>query len=221
MYDIGQYTNALVAALVQRFGERLAYVGLQGSYLRGEATKDSDIDIMVVIDALEVADLDAYRDTVRSVSGGPEPCGFIGGRAELANWNPLEVCHLLHSTKDYYGTLAELVPGYTREDVRNFAKLSVNNLYHEICHRYIYSAPEKNAAKLTGVYKQAFFILQNVHYLRTGVFAQTKQMLLPQLSGRDRQVLSTAVALQNGAQYEYRPLFEQLYAWCQETMVGL
>ncbi|MBQ9141799.1 MAG: nucleotidyltransferase domain-containing protein [Lachnospiraceae bacterium] len=29
------------------FGDRLLYVGLQGSYLRGEATESSDIDIMV------------------------------------------------------------------------------------------------------------------------------------------------------------------------------
>lgn len=33
------------------------YIGLQGSYLRNEETKNSDIDIMAVIDNLSVEDL--------------------------------------------------------------------------------------------------------------------------------------------------------------------
>ena len=45
--DINDYTNRLTDALKSKFGDRLLYVGLQGSYLRGEATPESDIDIIV------------------------------------------------------------------------------------------------------------------------------------------------------------------------------
>ena len=61
MVNIESYISRLRELLQARFGGRLLYVGLQGSYLRGEATDDSDIDIMVILDKLNVADLDAYR----------------------------------------------------------------------------------------------------------------------------------------------------------------
>ena len=46
------------------FGGRLLYVGLQGSYLRGDATENSDIDIMVIIENLSVQDLDSYKKII-------------------------------------------------------------------------------------------------------------------------------------------------------------
>ena len=48
LVDIADYTKRLTEELKMKFGKRLLYVGLQGSYLRGEATPESDIDIMLV-----------------------------------------------------------------------------------------------------------------------------------------------------------------------------
>ena len=135
MIDIESYIRQLIPLLKDCSGARLTYVGLQGSYLRGEATDTSDIDIMVVIDGLSVNDLDRYRAMIQSLKHFDKSCGFICGKEDIANWNPLEICHLLNCTKDYFGVLSELVPTYTKEDIWNFVKLSVNNLYHEICHR--------------------------------------------------------------------------------------
>ena len=56
--------------------------------------------------------------------------------------------------------------------------LSVNNLYHEICHRYIHADREKSVAKLPGTYKGVFFVLQNLYYLTHGKFVVTKEELL-------------------------------------------
>ncbi len=42
MLGIEDYIGSLTQKLKDSFGERLIYVGLQGSYLRGEATSDSD-----------------------------------------------------------------------------------------------------------------------------------------------------------------------------------
>ena len=107
----------LIDLLHGQYGSRLLYVGLQGSYLRGEATDSSDVDIMVVIDELCVSDLDRYRSIIQSLGEPDKSCGFICSRTDLANWNPLEICHLLNSTKDYYGTLPHLVPVYTECDM--------------------------------------------------------------------------------------------------------
>lgn len=133
MIDIESYISKLICRLRQQYGARLLYVGLQGSYLRGEATVKSDIDIMVVIDSLNVSDLDAYRNIISGLEHADKSCGFICSKTDLLNWNPLEICHLINSTKDYYGALNTLIPAYTEADIRNFIKLSINNLYHEIC----------------------------------------------------------------------------------------
>ncbi len=49
MFKTDVYIQTLIELLKVSYKERLLYVGLQGSYLRGEATDHSDIDIMVVI----------------------------------------------------------------------------------------------------------------------------------------------------------------------------
>lgn len=219
MLDAEKYVKDLTRLLLENFKSRLVYVGLQGSYLRNEATENSDIDVMVVIDGLTVADLDRYRELIAYVGAPEKSCGFICSEADLAAWNPLEVCNLLHSTKDYYGVLEKLVPACTKEDVRNFAKLSLNNLYHEICHGYIHSSNDRNIIKLTGSYKSVFFILQTVEYLRTGNFINTKKELLESLSGRDKMVLQMAMQMPEGV--SFTDAFTQLFIWCQETLSSL
>ncbi len=221
MFNPEQYISALTALLEERFGERLVYVGLQGSYLRGEAAEDSDIDIMVVIRELTTADLKAYREAIASLADCEKSCGFICGLEELGGWNPLEICHLIHTTKDYVGVLRELVPAYTERDVRSFVKLSLGNLYHELGHRFVHSPEESVRAALPYAYKSVFFILQNLHYLESGSFVQTKKELLEVLDGRDRLVLDRAAALGRGEPFECAPAFELLFSWCGETLARM
>lgn len=218
MIDIDSYMARLLSALRDAFGERLVYVGLQGSYMRGEATEQSDIDPMVVIDGLTCADLDRYRAIVESLEYADRACGFLCGRKELKCWNPLESGHVLHTTRDLYGELAPLLPAYTQEDVRNFIKLSLGNLYHEICHRYVHRSAERNAQALPGSYKAVFFILQNLYWLRTGVFYNTKSELLRHLEPPDRPVLETAIRLSSGAPYDFQAAFDLLFSWCRQTL---
>ncbi len=218
MIDHEKYIKQLTEMLQEHIGERLVYVGLQGSYLRGEANENSDIDIMVVVDGLKVADLDLYRETIGHLEQVEKSCGFIAGKEELAHWNPLEICHLLHTTKDYYGTLADLVPDYTEQDIWHFVNMSVNNLFHEICHRYIHRSRERNAEALPGSYKAVFFILQNLHFLELGEFMQTKQELLEVLTGKNQQVLAKALELSKGEPYDFEEASELLFSWCQEVI---
>ena len=221
MVDIQSYISTLTDLLRQSFGPRLLYIGLQGSYLRDEATEQSDIDIMVIIDSLEVADLDAYRSAIASLDHFDKSCGFICSKADMARWNPQEICHLLHSTKDYYGTLREFIPAYTEQDIRNFVKLSVSNLYHEICHRYIHAGIGASKGHLPRTYKSVFFILQNLHYLAQGRFIGTKSELLQVLCGKNRAVLERSMALSGGSEFDFEDNFELLFTWCQETLESL
>ena len=218
MIDVQIYMSELTAYLEATFGERLLYVGLQGSYLRGEATEESDIDAMVVLDDMTVRDLDTYRSIIMSLGDYEKSCGFICGRAELAGWNPLEICHVLHTTKDCYGTLSALVPSYDEADIQNYIKISAGNLYHEICHRYIHADAEANRKNLPFTYKGVFFILQNMYYLKTGVFAMTKKELLTMLSDEDRAVMETAMLIADGRNYDFDKALETLFCWCGNVL---
>ena len=89
MVNIEHYISTLLDPLRQQFGSRLLYLGLQGSYLRNEATENSDIDIMVILDGLDPSDLAAYRSVIASVDHFDKSCGFICSKEDLAKWNPL------------------------------------------------------------------------------------------------------------------------------------
>ena len=219
MFHPDEYLSALTRLLRAAFGSRLIYVGLQGSYLRGEATESSDIDVMVVIDSMSAADLTAYRQAIASLPDPDRSCGFICGREDLLHWNPLEICHLLHTTQDHFGTLAELVPPYTLRDVRTCVQLSAGNLYHELCHRFVHASASDNIAAFPAACKQVFFILQDLHYLDSGVFPGTKAALLSMLSGRDRAVLEMALACSRGAPFDFESAFPLLLSWCREVLI--
>ncbi|MDE6063487.1 MAG: nucleotidyltransferase domain-containing protein [Lachnospiraceae bacterium] len=221
MFRIDEYIDELIDLLKNAFGERLVYIGLQGSYLRNEETKNSDIDIMAVIDNISVEDLQTYQKALVSVGNFDKSCGFICGKADLEHWNPLEICHLLNTTKDYYGELKDLVPPYTMEDERNYVKLSLNNLYHEICHRYVHAGREYNISKLPITCKSVFFIMQHLYYLSSGNFIPTKRELLACVQDEDKTVLELSISLQNDMDYDFDEAFLILFNWCQNALARI
>lgn len=218
MFDVPSYMDELLSSMKKLYSDRLLYVGLQGSYLRGEATENSDLDIVVILDSLTADDLRAYRNLVNCLPSPDKACGFICGKQEMKDWNPLEICSMVHGTKDYYGKLVDFVPCYSKEDIVNFIKLSVGNLYHEICHRYIHADIQKNRRNLPGTYKGVFFILQNLYFLKDGVFYPDKQALLSNLSSEDRAVLEMGMKLGRAEDYDFPEAFELLLSWCKNCL---
>ena len=83
MIPAKDYMKTLTTRLQARFGSRLLYVGLQGSYARGEATEASDIDPMVILADLSVRDLAAYRAILEEVGYFSLSCGFLCGREDI------------------------------------------------------------------------------------------------------------------------------------------
>ena len=55
MFDINTWLNIVIKKLQNEFEQRLLFVGLQGSYNRGEATQNSDIDLVVILENLSFA----------------------------------------------------------------------------------------------------------------------------------------------------------------------
>ena len=67
MFDLDKYLADLILNCRSAFGERLLYMGLQGSRLRGEAHENSDIDVMVILDRFSVRDMDTYRGILKEI----------------------------------------------------------------------------------------------------------------------------------------------------------
>ncbi len=218
MFDLNTYLDNLIAACKDVFDTRLLYVGLQGSYLRGEATETSDIDIMLILDGLTAEDMDAYREILHGLGHFELSCGFICGRDEMARWNPLEVCQLLHMTRDLYGRLTDYLPEATRSDEIDYVKLSLDNLYHALCHRYIHADREKNVRALRSMGKDLYFLIQNLHFLETGAFILKKRELKEQVSDADRAILNLS-ELPDG--YDFDAAFRQVLAWCQQAFLRI
>ncbi len=216
MFDLDDYMHDLILNCRSAFGDRLLYIGLQGSYLRGEAHENSDIDVMVILDRLSVADMETYRGILKKTGFYEKSCGFICGKEEIKRWNPLEVCQLHHATKDLLGVLTDFLPPATREDEINYVKLSLGNLYHELCHRYIHADRDRNVLGFRGTCKSVFFLIQNLHFLESGCFILSKQELKEAVSKEDRKVLELAELPDD---YDFDQAFSDLFAWCQSAFI--
>jgi len=72
--------SLLKKKLTETFGDRVWFVGLQGSYARGEATETSDIDIVVILDELSASDIQIYNAMLEMLSHRELICGFLAGK---------------------------------------------------------------------------------------------------------------------------------------------
>ena len=217
-FNIDKYLEKLILRCGEVFGGRLVYVGLQGSWLRGEATENSDIDVMIVLAGFSVEDMKTYRAILKEIGWYEKSCGFICGKEELTNWNPLESLQLKYTTKDLYGTLSELLPPATRQDEINYVKISLGNFYHEICHRFIHGGEEKSRGKLRANCKQLYFVIQNLHYLESGDFILKKSDLKVVVSEDDREMLCIPELPDD---YDFEKTYEAVVAWCQKAFARI
>ena len=94
MIDISSWLGKFTERLAECFGARVWFIGLQGSYSRGEATETSDIDTVVILDQLDAEDVKAYHAMLDTLPHRELICGFFGGRQELLKLS----MELLHKT---------------------------------------------------------------------------------------------------------------------------
>lgn len=221
MIDADKWLSELVSKLREAFGERLLFVGLQGSYGRGEATENSDLDAVVILETLGINELETYRDVVSSMPDADKACGFVSGRAELAAWPKHEIFQISRETVPLFGNFDELLPSVERGDIAESARIGASAMYHALCHTYIHGDSDARIAAICGAYKGSFFILQLLHYLRTGYYPLSKKELLPLLDGDERKILETCIALKDGSplsEASEKGHFDLLIRWCARVL---
>ena len=221
MVEINSWVDELLGKVQKAFQKRLLFFGLQGSYRRGEATRSSDIDIVVILDSLSIADLQVYKGIIATMAHSEKACGFISGRQELFAWPKYELFQMQKETKAYFGSLDELLPQVDRKDIVDSAKIGASALYHAACHTFMYGPQEEHAAVLKGLYKGCFFILQVTEYLRSGHYAQSKTQLLPLLAGPEKEILAIGMdwgAYQEDCTAKPQDYYEKIICWSSSVL---
>ena len=73
-FDIEVYMQKIKQELLNTFGDELVYLGLQGSFRRGEARESSDIDVMVILEEFTVERMTEYREILKRVGSFNKSC---------------------------------------------------------------------------------------------------------------------------------------------------
>ena len=129
MIDINDWMKNFLQKLDETFANRVWFVGLQGSYGRGEATETSDIDIVVILDELSAMDIHAYKDMLDTLSHRELICGFLSGKKEIMNWEPSDLFQFCHDTTPIKGRLDEVMEVIDESAVNRAIKKNCSKLY--------------------------------------------------------------------------------------------
>ena len=140
--------------LLESFGDRVVFIGLQGSRARGEADQDSDIDAVVILDALSVGDLGTYRGILDRMPHRELACGFVSGMDEIARWDPADLFQFRMDTVPILGDLDSILPPLDPDDSRRAAVAGACSIYHACVHNYVH---ERSPEILDALYKQGSY----------------------------------------------------------------
>lgn len=216
--DIKTWIKDYLDKLKSLFSSRLLFVGLQGSYGRGEATDGSDIDMVVILNCVSPKDLKMYSSMLDTLPNRKKVCGFISGRKELMNWERSDLFQFYHDTTPVFGSIDFLQPLIGKEDIRRAVRIGACNIYHMCGHNMVHA---RDGELLKALYKSATFTIQAVAYLQTGTYRKRKKELLPVLRQPEREILESAIALKQQtdlAQAKFDRLSGELFRWTSDLI---
>ena len=213
MIDINDWMKNFLQKLDETFANRVWFVGLQGSYGRGEATETSDIDIVVILDELSAMDIQAYNDMLNTLSHRELLCGFLSGKKEIMNWEPSDLFQFCHDTTPIKGSLNEVLTLVDESALNRAIKIGACNIFHGCVHNMLH---EKSEDFLRGLYKSAAFIVQAIAFKQTGNYISHQKELLQVVSSDERGIIETFLNLKNGGTVDFLPMSERLFDWSKK-----
>lgn len=210
MIDITAWQEIFLQNLNSTFSNRIWFVGLQGSYARGEAAESSDIDLVVILDELSAEDIAAYNSMLDTLPHRELICGFLSGKDEILNWEPSDLFQFYYDTVPIFGSLDCLLE---KIDVDKAIRTGVCNIYHGCVHNMLY---EKNDDILKGLYKSASFVMQAVCFKQTGEYIRRQKDLIALVSDDEKTIIETFISLKNGGKIDFDKMSEYLFNWSKK-----
>ena len=213
MIDINIWMPNFLQTLNKTFADRVWFVGLQGSYGRGEATETSDIDIVVILDELSAIDIQIYNSMLDTLPHRELICGFLSGKKEIMNWEPSDLFQFCHDTTPIKGSLGEVVSVIDQSAVNRAIKISACNIFHGCVHNMLY---EKSEDILRSLFKSASFVVQAIAFKQTGSYISHQKDLLQVVSSDERVIIEMFMCLKNGGTVDFSLMSETLFAWSKK-----
>ncbi len=210
MIDINLWINRFLEELEMTFDKRVWFVGLQGSYGRGEATDTSDIDVVVILDNLSVEDINTYNNMLDKLSNRELICGFLSGKNELLNWEASDLFQFYYDTTPIKGSLDELLKNIDNVAVDRAIKIDVCNIYHGCVHNMLH---EKSNEILYGLYKSASFVVQAICFKKTGNYYLYQKDLLAVADEQERIIIENFLHMKNGGKIDFGTMSDTLFDW--------
>ena len=213
MTDITAWMENFLQALRNTFGGRIWFVGLQGSYGRGEATETSDIDVVVILDILSATDIQTYNAMLDTLPHRELICGFLSGKEELMNWEASDLFQFCNDTTPIQGSLDEVIARIDAPAVNRAIKIGACNIFHGCVHNMLH---EKSEEILRGLYKSASFVVQAIAFRQTGHYIRHQKDLLEVVSSHEKIIVETFLHLKNGGSIDFHPMSKTLFSWAQK-----
>ena len=210
MIDITAWMSDFLLKLTDTFGNRVWFVGLQGSYGRGEARDTSDIDIVVILDELSITDIHKYNAMLNTLPYRELICGFVSGKDELLNWEPSDLFQFYYDTTPIKGSLNELLTVIDEAAIDRAIKIGACNIYHGCVHNMLH---EKSEDILKGLYKSASFVVQAITFKQTGKYMRSKNDLLQIALPEEKRIINTFISLKNGGAIDFETMSQELFVW--------
>ena len=213
--DIAAWMQDFLPALKETFENRVWFVGLQGSYGRGEATEVSDIDPVVILDELTAADIRSYDAMLDALPHRELICGFLSGKDEILNWEPSDLFQFCHDTAPIRGSLDEVLSAVDESAVNRAIKIGACSIFHGCVHNMLH---EKSEDILRGLYKSASFVVQAIAYRQTGNYIKHQKDLLQVVSPDEQIVIDAFLKMKQREPVDFDSMSETLLAWSKKRI---
>ena len=217
MIDINVWMNDFLQKLNNVFDNRIWFVGLQGSYGRGEATASSDIDVVVIFDELNASDIKAYNEMLDTLPHRELICGFISGKDEILNWEPSDLFQFYHDTTPIKGSLNNLLPMIDNAAIDRAIKVGTGNIYHGCVHNMLH---EKSEEILRGLYKAASFVVQAIVFKQTGNYFKQQNQLLQAALPEEQKIIKAFLKYKNDETVDFNEASQILFEWSKKWISG-
>ncbi len=218
MIDINVWMNAFIQKLNEVFASRVWFVGLQGSYGRGEATESSDIDVVVILDELSASDIQTYNDMLDTLPHRELICGFVSGKDEIMNWEPSDLFQFYHDTTPIKGSLDDLLTLIDHAAINRAIKTGAGNIYHGCVHNMLH---EKSEEILKGLYKAASFVVQAIVFKQTGNYFKHQNQLLQVALPEEQTIIENFLKYKNGEAVDFYKASLTLFEWSKKWIMNL
>ena len=213
MIDIATWMQNFLQTLNETFRDRVWFVGLQGSFARGEATETSDIDIVVILDELSAMDIQTYNKMLNTLPHRELICGFLSGKDDIMNWEPSDLFQFCYDTTPIKGGLDEVLSLVDESAVNRAIKIGACNIFHGCVHNMLH---EKSEEILRGLYKSASFVVQAIVFKQTGNYIKHQEELLTVANLNEQAIINTFLCLKKGGTVDFIPVSETLFAWSKK-----